>query len=232
MVPWSRCVRRHIMADVQSGKRSSLAALSASAMTDFLRSDLKGSWKVPDQRALDSLSTKLKILKAHVENTRGPWRTHDKAAISAAESLKSAVVHLQTLMQESGVQSRILEAAAAKMPELKPFIGRKERRLREIISVIEVFVSDPAILPMEAKLSEANIPLVDTWRGCVEAVAVECAKTLATVNGLKRAAGMSAGGPLARFVAATIPHITGETPTPGNINEHLVTTRWRKPVEV
>jgi hypothetical protein len=72
------------------------------------------------------------------------------------------------------------------------------------------------------------MPEHENWHSVAKAVAASFQAVLSTTNKNIAFGYSSHGGPLARFVAAVVPMITGETPTAESVSKHLQRQRKRR----
>jgi hypothetical protein len=178
---------------------------TATMLEDVFESILTDNYTRPCHKDLERLARMLDL----ITGTFRYAKTIGKNANSQADDVREALATLMLFFDER---------QRAALANGNPRIIESERRLSdEFDSFLLAMEQHQFDLDMDAGLMMAEI---ENWRGIAKSIAGAFRIAMEARN-CNVAIGHSNTGPLPRFMAAVIPRITGENPTPAAIGQHL-----------
>jgi hypothetical protein len=194
-------------------------ARTATTLRDRCRLAMKNGWTDEDvqsdelrRRAYDALQTLAEVLPIiRVEIEENP--TLSGFDDSPDEPWRAANLH----------QLNLLEAIIGEARQYSALVPRQELSKRAAPKMVR-YSSGGWSTPLSSSIRGKT----KWWHEFVGALADEFCRAIQPRNPTRRI-GNSVGGPLPRFLAAAIPHISGETPTKSAVRGYLEEVKWQNP---
>jgi hypothetical protein len=200
------------------GKRGPRASLrdekeiSAAMLCELMQEKvITGKLKMPSEEALVRLAAILEYWRQHYLAQQRIWPLEHEAHTAAA-GLETAL-----LKQREIYVSGLATAVKYKKPHVIEFLHEK-------VAAIDGVLKSLAAIYHKSIAIERVGSLNPNWKWLAGALPGDLTNALQSTNpGL--AVGIGHNGPLVRFIAAVVPYLTGERPTPASIATQLKNRR-------
>lgn len=184
-----------------------------------------GPYRLPTSAALAELADNLNALKLLLKNQKGAWRVSQNLSVTARRNIESLLRVIPLLLEENRECKRLVEqrlalagtSIAARLSDKINSFTRlievlTEVRTREnFLGVLDMF---PPVKPVSGGRE---------WHRLIDALA-ECFRETVLPIRADHPFGLS-GQVFPRFVAAVVPRLTDECPTPGSVKRFISATR-------
>ena len=164
---------------------------------------------MPDDAEISELARILNYWQGHylIEQKRCALRELQRAALAALATLANVFPRLRDLTESFEANAVQDQAPPAILAILRKRLAEIDAA-RDFIAKAEGFSvwADPSLAP-------------DRWQWLADVLPIDFENAMRSTN--PYTAGLSHNGPLARFIAAVVPSLTGQHPTPDSVATQL-----------
>ena len=194
--------------------------ISAGKVRHIVDDILTDKWKRPTDAAIKVLASRLDLQRLWFRSSKKTWAEHNRLVQATTDALRSAqlamnnlLVHLEDMRKAPDWDNihLLIEPSMFGYPveDRHTFLTSATKHITELLEAPQVAHISP--------------PQVTKWRDLAIQMFTDFREAMASTNA--KVVGISEKGPAALFLAAVIPLVTGETPSNGNVAEHLKTMR-------